>query len=444
MNRDKSETALFSIMIAILLAVIFLFFTAFLLREQDHRKLVAEYSAYRNMSALFEDFVSDEPSAGIPRDARVLGFGVYQRDGKAVRTMGTAPDRIPNGSLKSDRPEIAYGRGSIRIMKPLGAAGGIPGMGPGMMGPPPASRLLDSSGAPIGLPGAMNGAGRFLMPGIPPRSGPNALPEHFMFIEYLAPDLVGRSSFDLTLIVSVFLALSIVFFLTLNLFRKNRAYRNKEVENAQLIELGQAARTLAHEIKNPLGVISIQCASLKRTVPEERWRGIDVIVEEVSRMVMLTDRVGEYLRNSIGSPEAMDLRAFLEEFAVRYDGRVRFSGGESPFRIKIDRDRFRSVMQNLVQNAFESQEGRSMEPVEIEMETGRGGVSVIVRDRGCGVPPESVSRIFSPFFTTKPKGSGIGLAMSRQFMRRVGGDVSFRQRQGGGSEFIVAFPPEAR
>jgi two-component system NtrC family sensor kinase len=70
----------------------------------------------------------------------------------------------------------------------------------------------------------------------------------------------------------------------------------------------------------------------------------------------------------------------------------------------------------------------------------KGSVSFQVSDRGCGVAPENRPRLFELFFTTKPKGSGIGLALSRRYMEQAGGSLDYHEQPGGGSVFTARLP----
>ncbi len=67
-------------------------------------------------------------------------------------------------------------------------------------------------------------------------------------------------------------------------------------------------------------------------------------------------------------------------------------------------------------------------------------VDAAVRDQGTGIAPDALDKLFNPFFTTKPTGSGLGLSMARDVMTRIGGEISARNRPEGGAEFVLRFP----
>ena len=107
-----------------------------------------------------------------------------------------------------------------------------------------------------------------------------------------------------------------------------------------------------------------------------------------------------------------------------------------------DPDRLVQTLDNLIANALES---GSAERPRLSLEVRQGSAVFAVADRGGGVAGEHRSSLFTPFFTTKPKGSGIGLALSKRFMELAGGSLSYSERQGGGSVFAATLPvvPEA-
>ncbi|HKL58131.1 MAG TPA: ATP-binding protein, partial [Sphaerochaeta sp.] len=122
----------------------------------------------------------------------------------------------------------------------------------------------------------------------------------------------------------------------------------------------------------------------------------------------------------------------------RFDKPIRFRSEKSA-QILIDRDRARSVFENLLKNAVESCSGDP--EVEVAIRSGkRGLIHIFVMDRGDGISAKDEKKIFDPFFTTKIHGSGIGLSISRQFVRARGGNVRLYARDGGGTVAEVVLP----
>jgi two-component system sensor histidine kinase HydH len=228
-----------------------------------------------------------------------------------------------------------------------------------------------------------------------------------------------------------------------NLYIRNIEYRERIEAQKNLVVLGTAAGTLAHEIKNPLLSIRLQTGILEKLCPEKGGDEIAIINEEVDRLSGLIYRVNDYLREGRGNPGAFDLCALLAETGRRLCGhKIIEEGAPEKVMVFADSERMRSVFENLVRNALES--GGPPEETAISIRTasagGRANVTVSVRDRGKGIAAADIDRIFDPFFTRKSTGTGIGLSISKRFIEAAGGTISIRNRDGGGMEVLVTLP----
>ena len=233
--------------------------------------------------------------------------------------------------------------------------------------------------------------------------------------------------------------LALVFLLILSIYNNNRKYRIQLQKNESLAKLGEAARTLTHEIKNPLSAMTIQSALMRKLLPEEFHQDLDVIDHEITRLTNLTNRVSEFLKNQSGNPEKIELVAFIKDIARLFKGGVPVSSNVGQVKVLFDPDRARSVFENLIKNATESCEGRDPD-VSVEICSRHRAVTVKVLDRGDGIPQNTRAKLFDPFFTTKIHGSGIGLAISKQFVEAQGGTLKLYDRDGGGTVAEVNLP----
>jgi len=245
---------------------------------------------------------------------------------------------------------------------------------------------------------------------------------------------------------------------------RNAEYRRRIEEQRNLVVLGTAASTLAHEIKNPLLSIRLQARILEKTCPPSAQREIGIINDEVERLSALSHRVGDYLRDPAGNPRPVDPREVAAEVGRRLCGRDIITPGteyktpsdsvsESGARVFIDPERLRSVLENLVRNALESggtvtydnpasgTSGECCAPdVSIELSATERGVLIDVLDRGQGLSPEAAGRLFDPFFTTKSRGTGIGLSVCKRFVEAAGGNIRLQERSDGGCVARVELP----
>ena len=226
------------------------------------------------------------------------------------------------------------------------------------------------------------------------------------------------------------------------LIRNNARYRRRLDAQRQLVELGEAARTLTHEIKNPLSAIRLKTAILRRTASGAGAAAADLqaIDDEVSRLAVLADRVSDFIRDPAGNSERIDLGPFLDELIDRHAA-LEVQRPATPLFVRFDRERLRSVLDNLIRNAIESTVDSSPVQAIAEASSAREA-TVRILDRGAGIAADQRTRVFDPFYTTKSKGSGIGLAICRRFVAAAGGTLELRPRADGGTEAVVTLPRE--
>lgn len=346
----------------------------------------------------------------------VLGFGYYTPAGNPIYLWGDAYMRLPfslfddNSSLSDTLISINRDSGRIECMRYAELISFNP------------DNLLSGKG---------NGMLDF----------PDVI-----YLAFDASAFIERITFTRAVSVIVVLVIIACYFIVLWVLGKNRQYRNALRQQESLVSLGEAARTLTHEIKNPLSAIRLELAILKRSVTGPVLDDVLVIDHETERLTKLTDRVSEFLHNPLGHPEVVDLVEALRELVPLFHGDVKWL--EPKFRIApvyFDKEKLRSVLENLMKNAIESCEGMEKTDVETEVIADKEGFyHVYVRDRGCGVSKKDEKRIFDPFFTTKVHGSGIGLSITSKFVTAAGGSIRLYPRQGGGTVADVRIPVYGR
>src|SRR6266436_3516817 len=222
--------------------------------------------------------------------------------------------------------------------------------------------------------------------------------------------------------------------------RRERQYREMQCELAhasRVASMGQLTASIAHEIKQPITAARTYAAAalrfLDKSPPDvaEVTAALTCIVDETARTGDVVDRIGSLIKNAPPRKEVVDLNAtILEVTALIRSEAVRTGvtvgtqlAGTLP-RIQCDRVQLQQVMLNLIVNAIQSMSGVEdgnrelhISTVSIEPE----GVCVAVRDTGHGLRPESLSRLFEPFYTTKPDGMGMGLSICRSIIEAHGG-----------------------
>ena len=201
--------------------------------------------------------------------------------------------------------------------------------------------------------------------------------------------------------------------------------------------LGEMAASLAHEIKQPIAAARNNARAalhfLDRSPPDLREvrEAVDCFVGDADRISDVVDRIGSLIKKAPPRKEVVDLNAaILEVIALTHSEAVKTGvtvstqlARELP-RIQCDRVQLQQVMLNLIVNAIQSMSGVEDGNREIHISSVRiepEGVCVAVRDTGHGLRPESLPRLFEPFYTTKPDGMGIGLSICRSIIEAHGG-----------------------
>ncbi|MCC6766013.1 MAG: PAS domain-containing protein [Deltaproteobacteria bacterium] len=238
-----------------------------------------------------------------------------------------------------------------------------------------------------------------------------------------------------------------------------RALTDTGERGSRVGELAAVAAGLAHEIKNPLGGIKGAAQLLADTLKAdpEGLRFTSLITREVDRVSNLLEQLLELTRPPRLRLGAVNIHRLLQEVltleraAAANKLTVRLNFDPSLPDVWADEARIRQVFLNLVKNALEAMERRGTLTITTRMETdfhvrtaGQGRsrqyLSVEVEDSGPGIEPEDHERIFTPFFTTKNKGTGLGLAVSDRLVAQHGGLLRVESEPGRWTRFRVSLP----
>ncbi len=211
---------------------------------------------------------------------------------------------------------------------------------------------------------------------------------------------------------------------------------------------GEVARRLAHEIKNPLTPIQLSAERLAFKLAdrlddsgrEMLERATTTIVNQVEAMKNLVNAFRDYARLPAPQLAPLDLNGLIREVLHLYESaavQIRTELGSTLPPVQGDATQIRQVIHNMLQNAQDAL--AAQEDGEIAVITRRDGESALLlcRDNGPGFPPEFLSRAFEPYFTTKSRGTGLGLAMVKKIVDEHGGEVRLSNREGGGAEVRI-------
>ena len=216
-------------------------------------------------------------------------------------------------------------------------------------------------------------------------------------------------------------------------------------EQSALTKLGEMAAVVAHEVKNPLTGIRGAIQVIGSRLPPAS-KDAAVAKEIVARVDALNELMKDLLlfaRPPQLKPAPVDLVELLRTVAdlVKLDPsvpelRIQVEGSSAP--IVGDVELLKIVMQNLILNSAHATQGRGS--VRVSVEASNEGVQVTIADNGPGIPPEVRDRLFTPFFTTKSRGTGLGLSTAKRLVEAHAGTIGIECPPDGGTIVTIQFP----
>jgi C4-dicarboxylate-specific signal transduction histidine kinase len=228
--------------------------------------------------------------------------------------------------------------------------------------------------------------------------------------------------------------------------KKLRDTQDELVRKEKLATIGQLASSVGHELRNPLGVMSNAVYILERTI-ESPTPKVQEYLRLIGTQIKLSERIVADLLDSVRnqSPQRrdVDVRSLLSEqidrVAIPSNVRVELAVDEGLSRVHVDPDQVGQILVNLLTNAAQAM-GNQPGVVCVHARNGDGRVRIDVRDTGPGVPPELSEKIFEPLYTTKARGIGLGLSVSRSLASVNSGSLSVMNHPDGGAVFTLELP----
>jgi signal transduction histidine kinase len=222
------------------------------------------------------------------------------------------------------------------------------------------------------------------------------------------------------------------------------------VRSEQLAVIGELAAVIAHEVRNPLAIVGNAVASLRKrhTTRDDRRTLLEIINEEMGRLDKLVGRLINYARPVVVDRRSVDLEQVVAQAAKVVEGidvELSFEVKGRSLEVMGDSELLRQSFENLLSNAAQATRGRG----EIQVRLGSrnvGGVavrSVEIEDRGEGMAPEQLESALTPFFTTRPTGTGLGLPIVARIVEAHGGQIQLDSEEGEGTRVTVMLPVSA-
>jgi two-component system sensor histidine kinase HydH len=232
--------------------------------------------------------------------------------------------------------------------------------------------------------------------------------------------------------------------------RELEALREEVERERHLASLGRLAAGVAHEVRNPLSSLKgfAQLFRARFAPGSQEERHADIMIEEVERLDRVVEELLDFARPSRPDRGPTDVNALVRESVelVSEDAAFRKISvqtrlGENLPAALVDARQIRQALLNLLLNGIEAAGDGGTVTIETAAAPGAGGgVTIGVRDNGPGMEPDEIQRIFEPFYTTKPDGTGLGLTIVSRILEQNGARVSVTSAKGRGSTFSMRLP----
>jgi signal transduction histidine kinase len=223
------------------------------------------------------------------------------------------------------------------------------------------------------------------------------------------------------------------------------------IKRERLAALGELAAMVAHEVRNPLGVLFNSIASLRKTLrggarapslPDAEVL-LGIAAEEADRLNRIVSALLDFARPHAPLFAPSSVREVIEDAvdAAEIRGRAKVELADDLPLVEMDPRSIRRALLNVVINAVQAtpEDGAITVRAALENDAGRALARIEVEDTGAGIAPDVRASIFEPFFTTKASGTGLGLAVVKQIVDAHGGDVKVDSRPGG-TTFVLRLP----
>jgi two-component system, NtrC family, sensor kinase len=219
-------------------------------------------------------------------------------------------------------------------------------------------------------------------------------------------------------------------------------------QTEKLSALGRMAAGIAHEINNPLSGILLYSSNLRKKVQEAYLKdGLDIIIQETIRCRGIIQDLLEFSRGNEPSMTAANMNSIIEKTLgllqnVFSLNRITVRKELSPDLPEcfMDQNQIEQVFLNLLLNAVEAVQEHGVIVVRSHIDSESNCISCEVEDTGCGISPEDMPKIFEPFFSTKSKGTGLGLAVTYGIIKNHRGNIKAFSQKGNGTRIVLEMP----
>lgn len=229
---------------------------------------------------------------------------------------------------------------------------------------------------------------------------------------------------------------------------ENREMRDKLIRSERLAAVGELASGVGHELRNPLNVIRNCVYLINMSLADDADQEIAKTLRLLDQQVDISNKIVTDLLNftRIRPPTltSVDLNSLVKEslswVAVPAEIRVNTNFDRSSPKALVDAEQVGRVFANIISNAVQAMIGKGKLSITTGVENGY--VKASFEDNGCGIPDKNLENVFEPLFTTKPKGIGLGLAISKRLVEQNQGRIEVASQVGAGTTFTIKLPSD--
>ena len=267
---------------------------------------------------------------------------------------------------------------------------------------------------------------------------------------FISPEktYVSNLFYIFTLIITLYFVTNII----ISIFAKGETIveLHNDLQNIEKEkDLRRSLFKVTHEIKNPIAVCKGYLDMIDINDKKKVRKYIPIIKDEITRTLVLMDDFLDYTKIKIEKEDMdlvmllEDLEDYLEDLFKKKGIKAEFNIPDEDIYIEADYNRLKQVFINLLKNAIEAKDDSKKEnKIKISLESDNKFMKIIIEDNGVGMDKDTLNNVSEMFFTTKKKGSGLGVSLSKEIVEQHGGNIVYNSVKGEGTRVIVTLPKE--
>jgi signal transduction histidine kinase len=239
-----------------------------------------------------------------------------------------------------------------------------------------------------------------------------------------------------------FMVITIIAFILFRMIARTIQFQARIKDQEHLAQLGEMSANVAHEIRNPLGIIEGSNELIRKKYGRKDDEIFDYIPIEVKRLTGIINTFLTFARTPKVHKKPFKLNDILSRLKVglrkKKDINIIFPEAEKDMFINSDKNLLEQAILNILLNATEAVEGGAT--ITVSVEQLKNNIMISIHNNGPAIPADIMEQIFKPFFTTKEQGTGLGLAITRRTIELLGGSISVKSGPSEGTTFTLDLP----